>query len=390
MSIGKISQTPFLPQIDLYSGSKNVQKNQKPEVNLENKNLTAANSSEEVIMAVQTKKADERKPDKSKSEHAANLIKRVTHIEQVKKLSKELDAQDKQEKISQHIKQLMKASDNKVLDFVADAVNSGVEPAILLLSLKSLEKGDATLTKKEKEELGKVSDELVSEERNSTSIFVSLYGAKIASKYFEEDKELAAQLRTLVGKGNYEKLTANEILLTLVEASDEKDYDTLLKAYRDILSTDSEETIPSTRVSYLVEKSSRLNEISKVTSLMTGSGKMTKNLSEKHGIEVSKSDVAKIALEYAEFYVGRGDVKPEEAQRKIDGLMIELVKMGQDKKLYAANQLYKIEREMSTGHWDKEEERNRALDQLLIYSSRHSPPAIQGLHRMNKAFLGKL
>lgn len=389
MNIGKVSQPPVLPQLDLYSNSQNVQKNRKPEVNLENKNLAAANSSEEVIMAVQTKKADEKKPDSSKSEHAVNLLKRVTHIEQIKKLSKELDAQDKQEKISQHIKQLLKTSDTKALDFVANAINGGVEPAIVLLSLKELEKGDSTLSKKEKATLEEISEELVSESRNSTSIFVSLYGAKIASEYFE-DKDLAAQLRTLVGKGNYEELTANSILLTLIESSEEKDYDTLLKAYRDILSADSEEKIPSTRVSYLVQKSSRLNEISKVTSLMTTSGKMQKNLLEKYGIEVSKSDIAKISLEYAEFFHGKGTVKPSEAQGIIDEFMIGLVKMGQGKKLYAANELYKIEKEMSTGHWEKEEERNSALDQLLIYSSRHSSPSIQGAHRMNKAFLGKL
>lgn len=342
------------------------------------KEVIASNATEEVAAAVATKIGSERNAQSNKVQgSASSLQKRVQSVEQINELLDKLNAKDKEAALSQKLKTALQGSEQALMAAVANSLANGEEPAVIFLSLEKMFLS-GELSEQQKKDVRAISTELTSEEEYVTSIKVSFNIAEVTSEYFQ-DEELASQFRILVGKGNYEKLNTAQILSTLMESGQEENFDKFLNAYIDSLAKDFSQDlpIPSTSVDYLVEKFSSLSEVSATVSLLNMSKQANAKVSDRYNMLIdSPARLGKAILDYVQ--------NPN--QENINKMATEFMGVGQDKKVFFANKVLNMVNQLPMQIWEGDNElRNKAIDELIKYSSQSTSAIPPSFSRLNKS-----
>ncbi|KZM39141.1 hypothetical protein OA92_21345 [Marinomonas sp. SBI22] len=342
------------------------------------KEQIASDSKEELLMAVATKMGDEKKSQDNKMPaSSASLTKRVETVEQVNEWLDKLNAQDKEKVLSQHLRNALKNNAEQALPMlVANSLSKGEEPAIIFLSLQKLNQ-DSNLSEEQHDLINRLTDEFTSEEQYVTSIKASFNIAEVTSHYFPEE-ELASQFRVLVGRSNYEKLNTAQILATLMESGEEQNYDKFLNAYVDSLAKDFSQDlpIPSTNVDYLIDKFSRLSEVSATMSVLTMSRQtMDRTIAKHDSLIDSPARLGSAVLDYVQ----------NSNQESINKIATEFMGVGQDKKVFFVNRVLDMVNQLPIQIWEGDNElRNKSIDELVKYSSHNSSAILGGFSRLNK------
>jgi len=373
------SLAPTLPNITLGLDTPKI-KDAKSASKVEQKKPIASDSAEELAMAVAAKMGDNKK--NIRKDLSKTLLKRVDNIKKVQELTKQLDSRDKVDNISKKITDILQKTnskkDSEIESYMHKLIEKGEDPAVILLSLKSLSINQS-LNEENTDRVSILSEELLSEDKYSNQILASFNVGGLVSKNID-DPNVASNLRLLIAKGNTEKLSANSILITLLNQGGEGDYDKTLKVYYKALMNEYDnrfEQQPSARIPYLIDKNSKLNAISDATSLIDVGKTLSLKVKEKTGENINPINIVSLMLEYLE----------DSTQDKIDEITSSLVKIGKEKKLYAANIIQKAVKDLPLAHWDTDSERNQSIEELLLYSSRNSGVINSSSAPINKAFL---